>query len=170
MHGPISIQVALGAAGELCSSPENYGEALGGSGQTSDRAKGVNETVGRVLGCPPLGAHRWEHDRMKLCSRPENYGPIRNHLLAGHIGWCRSSLIEQGQLEVAGSGPLAIAPALAVHLATGHVRSLAAIYSGRGGCGFLAGVRIRGWDCVRVGSGNRAASGSRLSLSNQEAR
>ena len=51
---------------------------------------------------------------MKLCSRPENYGPIRNHLLARHIGRCRSSLIEQGQLEVAGAGPLAIAPALAV--------------------------------------------------------
>lgn len=53
---------------------------------------------------------------------------------------------------------------------TGHAQTHEVIYSGRGGCGFLAGVRILGWDSVRVGSGNRAGSGSRLSLSSQEVR
>ena len=82
------------------------------------------------------------------------------------LAWCRSSLIEQGQLEVAGAAPLAIAPPLVVPPAnrkTGHPQNHELIYSGRGGCGFLAGVTIRGWDSVRVGSGNRAGSGSLFS-------
>jgi hypothetical protein len=51
---------------------------------------------------------------MKLCSRPENYGANAGTMtLPGTLAGCRSSLIEQGQLEVAGAGPLAIALPLA---------------------------------------------------------
>ncbi|MBA2397664.1 MAG: hypothetical protein H0V72_03035 [Bradyrhizobium sp.] len=109
--------------------------------------------------------------------------------LARTLAGCRSWLVEQGQLEVAGAGPLAIAPPLAAPpftLKTGqdenqdenqvgnqvrhHAGNHGVIYSGRGGCGFLAGARMRGRDCVRVGSGNRVGSGSLFSRSNQPAR
>ena len=119
-----------------------------------------------ALGCAPLGAHGWEHSWMKLCSGPENYGAdpepwrrLRHWLGAGH----RS--LSRGNWKWPGRRRRPLHHRWRPHLQTenGPPQNHEMIYSGRGGCGFLAGVTIRGWDSVRVGSGNRAGSGSLFS-------
>lgn len=83
-----------GVPGELCSHPENYGKkavygggedppgarsvfakALADPGQARRRVRAMSSLMSSSAAPhAPIGAHRWERHRMKLCSRPENNG------------------------------------------------------------------------------------------------